>query len=449
VGRSFSRHNPIANNVGSTGRDNYTARDSCDLPGTTAMADVFISYSKKERRITKALADDLVALGYTVWWDTGLITGEDFRRVIARELTAAKAAIVIWTPSSVQSDWVISEAQQAHEEKKLIPVRTQRLEIRTIPRPYNIRHTASVTDRDAILSALKALGVEPSNSSTPAVVRPEVKRAEKPPAETPEEQIWQFIKDRDDPALIRKFLERFGDGAFANLARQKLTELETPEKNGDRKRTIRPARPKKKQPSQTDAAAAPSPPAPPAISARVDEQRDEALWKSAQRLDSIAGYERYLKDTWPDGRHITRAQAAIDRLAASTQSPASPAVVSARHAAFEDEAAWARARKNKTAAAYREYLAKAGPSSRFFKRAQAELFKLERGSAPAQSATAPTLGATPPAKPAVTREPLPSFEELVENFLKPNVTPGKSIFGSSTEPSSTTFPFSSSIRKIR
>jgi len=68
------------------------------------MADVFISYSKQERALTERLAADLLARGYTVWWDTNQVSGEAFRNVIQQELAAAKSVIVIWTPASVLSD---------------------------------------------------------------------------------------------------------------------------------------------------------------------------------------------------------------------------------------------------------------------------------------------------------------------------------------------------------
>jgi len=70
------------------------------------MADVFISYSRSHREFTRTLAKELEEKGVTVWWDTDLIAGESFRERIIQELKACKAAIVIWTPDSVHSDYV-------------------------------------------------------------------------------------------------------------------------------------------------------------------------------------------------------------------------------------------------------------------------------------------------------------------------------------------------------
>ena len=84
------------------------------------MADVFISYSKPHAAITRKLADELEAKGLSVWWDTDLLAGESFRDRIVEELKACKAAIVIWTPQSVKSAYVISEAERARLANKLI-----------------------------------------------------------------------------------------------------------------------------------------------------------------------------------------------------------------------------------------------------------------------------------------------------------------------------------------
>jgi formylglycine-generating enzyme required for sulfatase activity len=119
------------------------------------VADIFISYSQKQSQPTRELAIYLQLLGYSVWWDTNVIPGDQFRAVIDRELDAAKAVIVIWTNESVASEWVISEAQHGHRERKLIPLRTRDL-TKQIPKPFDILHTGLVHDRDAILKAVRS-----------------------------------------------------------------------------------------------------------------------------------------------------------------------------------------------------------------------------------------------------------------------------------------------------
>jgi hypothetical protein len=126
----------------------------------TTVADIFISYSKQHPQPTRDLAAYLESQGYSVWWDTDLTPGQIFREVIDRELDAADAVIVIWTAHSVTSDWVISEAEHAARQKKLIPLRTKDLDTWRIPKPHNTRHTAVVDDREAILKAVRRIRQE-------------------------------------------------------------------------------------------------------------------------------------------------------------------------------------------------------------------------------------------------------------------------------------------------
>jgi hypothetical protein len=121
------------------------------------VADIFISYSQKQPQPTRDLAAYLESKGYSVWWDTDLTSGEDWREVINREIDAAKAAIVIWTPESITSEWVLAEADRANRQKKLIPLRTRDLDPRDIPMPYGRYQTDFVDRREAILKAVKRL----------------------------------------------------------------------------------------------------------------------------------------------------------------------------------------------------------------------------------------------------------------------------------------------------
>jgi TIR domain len=129
-----------------------------------AMADIFVSYSSKDADIANALASDLQAGGFSVWWDTSLIAGEKFPDVIARELDKAQAVIVIWSPESVKSDWVRWEATRAHDRGVLIPIMTSGVRVRDIPAPFSILRTELRSNRDGIFAALANLGVRRSNS---------------------------------------------------------------------------------------------------------------------------------------------------------------------------------------------------------------------------------------------------------------------------------------------
>ncbi len=90
------------------------------------MADVFISYASEDRDRVRPLAEALMGRGLNVWWDRALVAGDDYARVIERELAAAKAVIVVWTQSSVESAFVRDEARSALDEGRLVPVSLDR-----------------------------------------------------------------------------------------------------------------------------------------------------------------------------------------------------------------------------------------------------------------------------------------------------------------------------------
>jgi TPR repeat protein len=88
------------------------------------MADIFISYASKDRPAARRLTEALEACGRSVWWDDrDLRGGQHFDRIIEKEISSAKAVIVLWSQNSTRSDWVRAEAAQALDEKKLAPVR--------------------------------------------------------------------------------------------------------------------------------------------------------------------------------------------------------------------------------------------------------------------------------------------------------------------------------------
>jgi TIR domain len=191
------------------------------------MADVFITYSQKDRDLAQGLADLLNDCGYDVWWDYELVGGVQFRNKIKEELAKARAAIVIWTPSSVESDWVIEEAEEAKHEHKLVATRIDGFDYRAIPLGFRSLHTDLVTAPERILQALERIGVAPSRP--PKAPRIVMDKGLNPDAIARAEQFahWEFIKESNDPAAYAGFVQMFPNSSFAQLARIQLGKLAT------------------------------------------------------------------------------------------------------------------------------------------------------------------------------------------------------------------------------
>jgi formylglycine-generating enzyme required for sulfatase activity len=106
------------------------------------MADVFISYKKEDRANAERFVSALQNEGFSVWWDDSLTPKASWDSEIERELSQAAAAIVLWTPLSVASDWVRTEAHFAQDRGKLVPVM---LESCKIPIAFLLKQTIDLT----------------------------------------------------------------------------------------------------------------------------------------------------------------------------------------------------------------------------------------------------------------------------------------------------------------
>jgi adenylate cyclase len=70
------------------------------------VADVFISYARPDIGHAERVAGIIERLGWSVFWDQELTTGERFASRLSDELSSAKAIVVVWSMASASSDWV-------------------------------------------------------------------------------------------------------------------------------------------------------------------------------------------------------------------------------------------------------------------------------------------------------------------------------------------------------
>jgi hypothetical protein len=86
------------------------------------MAELFISYSRTDRPRAKRLVDALTQAGFEVFWDQATPPGVAWADFIERHLDDARALLALWSKTSVQSRWVRTEAYEALQQQKLLPV---------------------------------------------------------------------------------------------------------------------------------------------------------------------------------------------------------------------------------------------------------------------------------------------------------------------------------------
>jgi hypothetical protein len=86
------------------------------------MGDIFVSYASDDKNRMPLLIDALAAQGWSVWWDRTIPPGKTFDEVIEEALEAAKCVIVVWSQTSVKSQWVKTEAAEALKRRILVPI---------------------------------------------------------------------------------------------------------------------------------------------------------------------------------------------------------------------------------------------------------------------------------------------------------------------------------------
>ena len=98
------------------------------------MADVFLSYARPSLNDAMRIADCLRVAGYSVWFDESLPAHRAYTDVIAEQLDAALAVLVLWSTEAAASHWVRSEADRARETGRLVQLR---LDDARLPMPFD------------------------------------------------------------------------------------------------------------------------------------------------------------------------------------------------------------------------------------------------------------------------------------------------------------------------
>lgn len=75
------------------------------------MSEVFISYSSHDRALVQELHAQLTAAGLDVWYDVRLNeeVGEEWYKVITREVRRCRFVLVLLSPHAVKSQFVTLE----------------------------------------------------------------------------------------------------------------------------------------------------------------------------------------------------------------------------------------------------------------------------------------------------------------------------------------------------
>lgn len=107
-----------------------------------AVADVFISYKKEDRDRAEGVVAGLRADGFSVFWDEGLTPKEAWDAMLEQEIGVAGSVLVLWSPRSINSEWVRTEAHYGQDRGKLVPVM---IESCTLPLAFMLKQTVDLS----------------------------------------------------------------------------------------------------------------------------------------------------------------------------------------------------------------------------------------------------------------------------------------------------------------
>ncbi|MES9831956.1 MAG: toll/interleukin-1 receptor domain-containing protein [Candidatus Thiodiazotropha sp. DIVDIV] len=93
------------------------------------MSDIFIAYARKDRVVAEELTTEFNRLGFSVFYDINIAPGDVWRDTITSALEKAAVVVVLWSESSIQSEWVRAEADMALRDNKLLPILISSVEI--------------------------------------------------------------------------------------------------------------------------------------------------------------------------------------------------------------------------------------------------------------------------------------------------------------------------------
>ena len=138
------------------------------------MADIFISYSSKDRQQAEQLTELLASAGLSVWIDNqGIEVSNSWSKEIVAAINDCKAFVVLLSPNSLESHNVIKEVSLASEKrKKILPLELEPITL-TDDFEYQLAgiHRTSMTNIDSIIRAIGKLGLKATQAPTLKLVK--------------------------------------------------------------------------------------------------------------------------------------------------------------------------------------------------------------------------------------------------------------------------------------
>jgi predicted nucleotide-binding protein len=138
--------------------------------------DIFVSYARADRKSAESIVEALEAVGLRIWWDAALLPGQAFDAQIRNVLQEVRVVLGVLSPTSLRSQWVISELTFAHKNGiTIVPVLVGGARPEDLPVPLNEIHSLVFDDanseasaREIALQLTRTIAIQPARGSTEA-----------------------------------------------------------------------------------------------------------------------------------------------------------------------------------------------------------------------------------------------------------------------------------------
>jgi len=263
----------------------------------------FIIYSSKDKAFREELEQHLSLLTETgildVWSDKQILPGEEWDKSIEKQLNAAKLVLMLISVDFFSSEYIRHKefkkaiARRTSGDATVIPIIVRDCsweihpvvsELQVLPKggkPVNSRHWP---DRDEAWSDvvrnlalfIKKLAADSLTVPVKPTPKTEPPRSAHPSVSSPDTSAWKIAERLDNKSAYMIFLEEHSDSEFAAEAQKRLNSLKSTNDQKSEQQAI-----------------------------------DDAAWKIASRMNSLAAYKIYLENH-PDGKYAKEARQSIE-----------------------------------------------------------------------------------------------------------------------------------------
>jgi hypothetical protein len=183
-----SQYSPVC---APTKSGNLSGAQLCDSSRGISVAEVYVSYTQKDRDAALSMIEEIRRANLSVWHPGTIKSQANWGEQIRHELEAAKCMVFVWSNAAAPSEWLQQEINNAIKAWSC-----DRLVVATLddaPLPVGLRDLSPISIRDVSGTKQLIKRVQAIVSVQATVSVPESAAAERAPAKTPVRRLAWII----------------------------------------------------------------------------------------------------------------------------------------------------------------------------------------------------------------------------------------------------------------